>query len=450
MLVKKARAIIITTEFNNEIVTLTDSEDWSMWLRDIKASADNTIKIFMSSMNRFWEWTLYNPMRVNENFPRYQARYRKDLRTGYEIKIKVPSEEFQDELEVTVCSCKPLEKSTINKELAGINSYFYFTEESALIDDHRFINHLYERHKAARSFLAGIQIKKSSLAMKVSSKKLKYLPPYKKVKNRTKTKYFPLELFDELLEMSKPREKLLYLLCGACSARFGQALNLTLYDIDYDNKEVWLLNPKSDDKDIYGHKRRAWLKSEYSIDMDMDNKYNTPDLQFKYPIPTDIEPISWLSDKYKDLFFETLQEYRKSSSYVSEYVRSPPHPFFFTTKTGERVHQRDALSRMKTALRKLFIKHPQEEYTILNDLGIHSLRHMFAHARAELYARAKDDSIIYITMNEMGHSSMDATLVYFNISRETAKGIILKYTNEFEKDAIERNAALKGKKYVGN
>jgi len=155
---------------------------------------------------------------------------------------------------------------TINKEIAGINSYFYFTEESDLIEDHRFINHLHERHRASRSFLAGVQIKKSPLALEVSGPKRKYLPPYKVSRNRQTIKYFPMELYDELLENAKPRERLLYLLCGACSARIGQALNLTLYDIDYENREVWLINPKSDDTGLISVSRRVWLKDEYDID----------------------------------------------------------------------------------------------------------------------------------------------------------------------------------------
>ncbi len=60
---------------------------------------------------------------------------------------------------------------------------------------------------------------------------------------------------------------MIYLICGACGARIGQALNLTLYDIDYEKLEIWLLDPKSDEKDIYGNKRREWLKKEYNIDM---------------------------------------------------------------------------------------------------------------------------------------------------------------------------------------
>ena len=60
----------------------------------------------------------------------------------------------------------------------------------------------------------------------------------------------------------KAREKLIYMLCGICSARIGQALNLTLYDIDYSNKDVWLLKPNSDYIDMYGNTRRVWLKEE--------------------------------------------------------------------------------------------------------------------------------------------------------------------------------------------
>ena len=434
MLVKKANSISITTIFNNNIVTLDDSEEWSIWLKDVRDLSDNTIRTFMKSMSKFWEWSLYNPIGLKESFPSFQARYRNSLREGFVIKIKSYSKEFDDEIEIIVLECKPLKKVTINKEIAGINSYFYFTEESELIDDHRFINQLHERHKAARSFLAGIQIKKSELALEVGGAKIKYLPPYKTPKNRQKIKYFPLELFDELLEMSKPREKLLYLLCGACSARIGQALNLTLYDIDYEKQEIWLLNPKNDDEDIYGNQRRVWLRDEYDINISGDCEHNSPDLQFKYPIPVYHEPIYWLNEKYKEMFFHTLKAYMKSSEYVSEFARYPRHPFFFVTKTGKRVHARDALSRLKTAMKKLYARHPSDEYRLLFDLGFHSLRHMFGHARAELYAGSGNESLIYITMNEMGHSSMESTLVYFNLSRESMKRIIQGYMDKKSKE----------------
>jgi len=432
MLVNIGNATSITTMFDGKLTTLPDSEDWSIWLKNTRNLTDSSIRVFMKAMERFWVWALHNPIGTRETFPAYQARYRNDLRRGYEISKESYSEEFEDSVKITISKCDPLEKSTINKEIAGINSYFYFVEESELIEDHRFVNYLYEKHRSEKSFLSGIQIKKSNLAIEAFGKKITYLPPYKISKNRQRVKYFPLELFDELLDMAKPRERLIYLLCGACSARIGQALNLTLYDIDYEKEEVWLIDPKSDYDDIYGNKRREWLKNEYEIDMFEENPHNTPDLQFKYPIPFFHEPIYWLAeDKYRKLFFDTLTEYTKSQQYQSEYARYPRHPFLFVTKTGKRVHARETLSRFKALLRKLSIRHP--DYKWINDLGLHSLRHMFGHTMAEIYARTGDDTLPKMTMEMMGHSNFESTLVYFTTSRKTVRAVLKKHADKIFK-----------------
>ena len=58
---------------------------------------------------------------------------------------------------------------------------------------------------------------------------------------------FPPHAFSELLRIASPRERLLYLLCGAAGARLGQALNLTTWDIDFQNKRVFLPDPKEDE-----------------------------------------------------------------------------------------------------------------------------------------------------------------------------------------------------------
>ncbi len=250
-----------------------------------------------------------------------------------------------------------------------------------------------------------------------------------RIKEQQKVKYFPPELFDELLAIAKPRERLIYLLCGASSARIGQALNFTLYDIDYENRDIWLLDPKSDYIDIHRNNRRVWLQEEYGIDYDKDSQHNTPDLSFKYPIPLYDEPLYWIfEEKYKDVFFEALDSYRRSDEFISEYARYPRHPFLFTSKTGKRVHARDTLSRFKTNMRKLSQKH--DGYERINDLGLHSLRHMFGHSMAELYARTGDELLIEITREAMGHSSLESTLIYFNISSETKRAILKKHVNK--------------------
>ncbi len=428
MLVKIGKNTEIVTMLNNDLLTLSDSGEWSVWMDEVRDMRKNTIMSFMKGMERFWLWSLYNPIGVEQTFPSYQGQYRKALRNGFKVTYKTHTQEPDDTVEIILHSCKPLAKVTINKEFAGINSYFYFTEESKLIEDHRFINQLYERQRASRSFLSSVEVKSSSVSVALHGKKVKYMPPYKVSRNRQKVKYFPMELFDELLSLAKPRERLIYLLSGACSARIGQVLNMTLYDIDYDKKEVWLLDPKSDYHDIYGNMRKVWLGEEYSIDSEGDNEHNTADLQFKYPIPLCHEELTWLNDKYKDLFFATLREYTESETYVSESIRYPRHPFLFTTKSGRRVHARDTLSRLKILLRKLSLKH--EGYEWINDLGLHSLRHFFGHSMAELYAQTGDDALIMITMEAMGHSSVLSTFVYFNISSETKKKILKKHSKQ--------------------
>jgi len=441
MLVKKAKGFIITTMFNNELISLEDSYEWSIWLKAVRDVADNTLKTFIKSMDRFWIWSLYNPVFLNESFSSYQARYRQSLRDGFEIVEKVKDEYSDEYIEIKICSCVPLQKITINKEIAGINSYFYFTEEHDLIYDHRFINHLYERQKSAHSFLSSIEIKKSSLAQETFGEKIKYLPPYKITNSKQEIKYFPIELYDDLLMIAKPRERLIYLLCGACSARIGQALNLTLYDINYEDEEVWLIDPKSDNTDIYSNKRRIWLKKEYGIDMlQGEHEHNSSDLQFKYPIPDIKAPLFWINEeKYKSMFFETLKEYQKSIEYVPEMIRTPRHPFLFTTKSGKRVHARDTLSRFKTNIRKVVEKKGYSKG--ISNLGLHSLRHMFGHAMAELYARVGDDSLIKITQSAMGHSNLASTLVYFNISPQTMRSIMKNLTCDIHAKGVDDETA---------
>ncbi len=48
-----------------------------------------------------------------------------------------------------------------------------------------------------------------------------------------------------------------------------------------------------------------------------------------------------------------------------------------------------------------------------------------------------DDSLIKITQDAMGHSSLDSTLVYFNISSQTMKDAVLKASNLIYKDTQE-------------
>jgi len=433
MLVPEGDAIAICTMFGGEVVELEGSRDWTIWMRRVRNLRANTVRTFAASMDRFWQWSLFNPVKDDESFTFYLARYRKDLLDGFSLVETVDDERFDDSVKVPVLSVPPLSRQTVNREISGIRSFFQYGEMEHLLDDQRYINYLYEHHRSRRSILSGMQVKKGRLSMELTGARMPFVAPFKTVKDRNRVKYFPPEHFDNLLSVAKPRERLIYLLCGACSARIGQALNLTLYDIDYDRKKVWLIDPKGDEwPDIRWAKRvprRRWLRESYGIDMGVSGPHNTPDLQFKYPIPLKREALFWIGNgKYTDWFFETLAEYTKSREYAPESARYPVHPFLFVTRSGRRVHARETLARFKRHLRVLVEDRGAPEEIL--DLGLHSLRHMFGHAMAELYAATGDDILVAVTQNAMGHASLESTLVYFNLSEKTLRELVAKASTE--------------------
>ena len=62
---------------------------------------------------------------------------------------------------------------------------------------------------------------------------------------------------------------------------------------------------------------------------------------------------------------------------------------------------------------------------------------MFGHSMAEIYAKIRRWFFIKIAQDAMGHSSLDSTLVYFNISTQTMKDAVLKSNNLIFKDNQE-------------
>lgn len=423
---------IISTYFNESVIFLYKSCEWTYWLRKLQNLRPNTIRTFINSMEKFWIWSLYNPPKEN-NFAFYLARYRESLLNGFEIKEKVVDFEDNEEYEIPILKVKPLKKVTINKELAGIKSYFFFMEESYKLQNEDVINKFHENFKRKKGTLDGIEISKSGIYLETFGKKRDLVKDFKIIKTKSEIKYFPLEYYDKLLELAKPRERLIFLLCGACGARIGQALNLTLYDIDFNNEEVWLISPLSDEKDFRGVSRRKWLLSEYGIDAETTPPHNAQDFQFKYPIPLKHEPLYWINEeKYKTLFFKTLAEYTNSQDFLPEHLRIPRHPFLFVRKTGKRVHQKEIYNRFKNIL-KILVSEYQADKKIL-DLGLHSLRHMFGHFWAELYARTGDERILFTTQEAMGHSDFSSTMVYFELTTETKKFLLKERSKLIFKD----------------
>lgn len=427
MIVKIGNGYSVAHNLDGQVIKLSKSYEWSIWLSTIRNCKPGTIYQFIKAIERFWIWSLYNNIRTeDESFPFYLARYREDLLVGYKIKEKHFEHYLNDEIEITVWHEKSKAKQTINKELAGIKSFMHFMDDSNFIENENCIDIFYEHKRSKKGFLSALDIKKSSSFLETFGKKKDYLKPYKvSASSRNTIKAFPHKSFDALLSLSKPREKLIYLLMGACSARVGQALNLTLYDIDFEKEEVWLMDPTSTAIDIYGNNRKKWLFDKYGIDIVHDKEHNDLGLQFKYPIPLKREPLYWISEKYKELFFTTIYEYIHSSKYIKEKLREKPHPFVFITSSGKRLKARGLLNIFKKHIKTL-----NTQGHNISDLGFHSLRHMFGVVMSEVFAKTGDESILFLTKEAMGHNNIDSTLVYFNFTDETKRKKIKEATEQ--------------------
>ena len=409
-----ANAVIIVDNIPIELVGL---DKYYKYLKKVKRNKLATIKNKLDSLYHFWLWTLCNEVESDEDIQLYFARYLIALENGFKVISITHIDDFNEDVENLLYESKPKQSSTIQKEKRAVESFFQymntFKSEDYNLEKNFLAYNKQSKHNKGSSY--GLKMSKYMQEILLDTESI--LPSHgTPVKGDIKA--FPFQLFDELLEVANPREKLIYLLCGACSARISQALNLTFYDLDYASKNVWLIDPFSNGQlGFYGIGRKHFLKEEYNINIDTDKKHNK--FGFKYPIPTNYKqraPLFWLNENYKALFFNTLVEYNP----LPESLRTPRHPFFFVRSTGRRLTQDEVHKTFKKHLKILQEKYPEFEYK-LNGLGIHSLRHMFGSVMATLEAKLiingeaeKTHWIRWFTSNAMGHKNSSSTDVYFN------------------------------------
>lgn len=387
------------------------------YLKFVKHNALLTIENKLNSLYHFWLWSLSNNVEYEEDLQLYFARYLLALEDGFKITNVSYIDIFDEYIEVLVFESKPKQVSTIEKEKRAVESFFKYMGTFKA-----------KNYNLEKNFLSYSKQSKYNKGSSYGLKMSKYMQniiledasilPSKNTTIKGDIKAFPFKLFDDLLKLAKPRERLLYLLYGACSARLNQALCLTSYDIDYNSRNIWLIDPKSNNQLGYHDRgRKQFLKDEYNIDILTDPAHNR--FNFKYPIPTNYKscmPLFWLNSNYRKIFFDTLAEY----SPLPEVLRKPRHPFFFVRSSGKRLSSDEVYKSFKKHLKLLSKKFPEYAYK-LDGLGIHSLRHMFGSVMATVEAKLimngqseKTHFVKWFTSNAMGHSNPSSTDVYFN------------------------------------
>ena len=411
---KYAYAMIVVDNITTELFGLNK---YYNYLKKVKRNKLYTIKNKLDSLYHFWLWTLCNEAEEDEDIQLYFARYLLALESGFQIRHTTYIDALHEDVDYIVYESKPKQFSTIEKEKRAVESFFKHMNTFKSKDYNLEKNFLAYNKQAMYNKGSSYGLKMSKYMQDTLLDSESILPSRgNPVKGDIKA--FPFQLFDELLELANPREKLIYLLCGACSARISQALNLTFYDFDYSSKNVCLIDPFSNEQlGFHGVGRKKFLAEEYDIKIDIDKEHNK--FGFKYPIPTNYKqraPLVWLNENYKILFFNTLVEYNP----IPESLRKPRHPFFFVRSTGKRVSVDEVHKKFKKHLKILQEKYPKLKYK-LEGLGIHSLRHMFGSVMATLEAKLimngepeNKYKIRRWTSNAMGHKNSSSTDVYFN------------------------------------
>ena len=411
---KYAHAIIIVDEIEIELYGLNK---YYNYLKKVKRNKLLTIKNKLDSLYHFWLWSLCNELESEEDLQLYFARYLVALGEGFEIWHKSYLNDFDENLEYIIYKSKPKQSSTTEKEKRAVETFFKYMDTYKAKDYNLEKNFLGYNKKAKYNKGSSYGLKMSKYMQNILLDSKSILPSQgTTVKGDIKA--FPFALYNDLLNIAAPREKLIYLLCGACSARIGQTLNLTIYDIDYNSKNVWLIDPFSlDQLGFHGLGRKQWLLDEYAIKIDENKEHYQ--FGFKYPIPTNYKsrtPLFWLNNNYRVLFFNTLAEYTP----LPESLRKPRHPFFFIRSTGKRLTKDEVYKKLNKHLGILKHKYPEYKYK-LEGLGMHSLRHMFGSVMATLEAKLimngeaeKTHYIKWFTSNAMGHRNQSSTDVYFN------------------------------------
>lgn len=406
---------------NNKLFAFPKVEEFFKIKTLIKRNKPNTIKTIVSVIQSFLYWCMANDNKEDEDLAYYLSRYMQDCENGFEILDNIFIKELNQNIKYTVLRSIPKKQSTIEKNRAILEDFFNTTNQKLFEKFELKKNVRSLKYSSKNSIHDGYGLKMGSLAQNAF---LKNEPLIKPRNNSFKNDFraFPYKLFNGLLDISSPREKMIYILCGACSARISQALNLTVYDLNFDSKDVWLIDPRSDDQlGFHGFGRKSFLRDVYKIDCSKDKPHIH--IGFKASIPLRFRsrtPLYWLSNVYKFMFFDALSRY----NYIPENLRSPKHPFIFVTKTGARLTPQQAAFKFNNDCKKLAKKFP--EYSIfLHGLGLHSLRHMFGVAMATFQAyvlmqkgdknnQAISEQIKLMTKEAMGHRSMVSTDVYFN------------------------------------
>jgi len=440
-----------------QIAINIDGEWWIddsiiQWMYDLKnnGSKYNSRRTYANALNIFLHFYIYKPQVKLESLYDYMLRFRNELRSGLLIKTKrdIKTKRMHINVDYTVLTKKPLRIKTVNTYMTAVQWYLTFLKEKKKDEN---IQSLYSEDVDWNLLKKkSIHGKGGGYGLMMNPLLAQLLGPRKKLIKNLSTKrgsddlesYFPPELFLNLLSISNPREQAIYLLCGCAGTRIGQALSLTRDDYSYEMREVYIVDPYSDEKGASGKEGRFSIMKRYNIDLEK-NPYKY--VSCKYPIPLQYAPLLWISPTYKDRFFKVLAKVNKGNPIVNG------HPFIFHTSSGKILTPSECYRTFKSKVNilldmaytewkekniNLSFKEKQvldKNYQyLINQLqkvkGLHSLRHMYG----VMWADYTTNETYHISMEQaqtlcqfgLGHKSQESVFNYFTLRQKTRNSMV--------------------------
>ena len=268
--------------------------------------------------------------------------------------------------------------SFVSQVLTAINLYLDYVDLREVSCSHQGLSRFVQIAKKKRSFLGHIKPGKTArLARTQRQRNVRIsVPP-----GPMPVRYFPPDRLFDLIELAPShRDKTLYLGMAGTSARIGQILNLCQRDILFDERRVTFVDPNKNER------RRQWLWEHYRLRPD-------PAIQNKGPLPGVFLP------PLREPFFDQAMLYRERE-FIPESHRPCSHPYFFVTRSGQRLSKRQINEQFRRLTGKLG----------LDALTPHSLRHLYGYFSAVVL---KMD--LAIIQHCMGHRDLSSTQIYTQI-----------------------------------
>jgi integrase len=345
--------------------------DWVFWMLENRMYSKNTVDSYVQYLNFFNQFLFY----YYDTKIFKQAKELSDCITAFSVALRDGDRNL---------GWRTHSQSSLNTAMNALSSYLDYTDLYTISYSSSKLTYFSLETRRQKSFLKYGQA--SKLARMAFPLKMSNLPHYSK-RRASLIKYFPPALIWEFIDaIPSHRDRAICLLMVGTSARIGQALNVWLDDIHWDDQKVIFMDPRSNE-------RIKELESKYGLIPD-------PKIANKGPLPG-----VWLPGPLKERFFKEARLYYELE-YVHISARAQMSPWFYVTATGKRQTPKAVWQLFTKIAKKLGI----------DDVSPHSLRHLYGYA-AHIILGIDLETLRY----NMGHKDRESTLIYASIPSDVAE-----------------------------